>query len=158
MSHTTKNCEDHRFELGALMKNLRLENEKTLEFLRDRTKIPLQTLIFMEEGDASFFKERLYSRGFISVICKELKVDPAPFLDKLDYCESKEDSSKNLNPTHETCSSPLKTGPSSTKKALIFSFLILLCLTGALVYKGFSEEKIPPSEGILLKESTQTTP
>ncbi len=158
MSHTTKNCEDHRFELGTLMKDLRLEKEKTLEFLRDRTKIPLQTLIFMEEGNASFFKERLYSRGFISVICKELKVDPAPFLDKLDCCESKEDSSKNLNPNHEACSPPLKTSSSCIKKTLLFSFLILLCLTGALVYKSFLEEKTPPNEETILKENTQITP
>jgi len=159
MSDTTKNLEDHRLELGTLMKNLRLEKEKTLEEITEKTKIPLKILVFMEEGHASFFKERLYARGFISVICKELKVDPAPFLDKLDCCDLKEEGSKNLSsPPRESCSPPLKTSSSFTKKALLFSFFILLGLTGALVYKHFSEEKTSPSEETLLKENTHTTP
>lgn len=40
MSDTTKHLEDHRLELGTLMKNLRLEKEKTLRKLQKKQKFP----------------------------------------------------------------------------------------------------------------------
>lgn len=142
MNEKIKTYEDYRFELGSMMKDLRLEKTHTLESLSERTKIPLKTLTALEEGEASFFRERLYSRGFISLICRELKADPAPFLNKLDYCENKEQKPKTPQMVPETPSSPRKRRKTFfARKSLLFSFLVLLFLTISLLYKNFSDEK-----------------
>ncbi|HRR70093.1 MAG TPA: helix-turn-helix domain-containing protein, partial [Desulfomonilia bacterium] len=62
---------DEKLTLGQYFKREREERGISLKEIEQKTKIPAQTLKFLEEDQVDVLPPRAFLRGFIQVISKE---------------------------------------------------------------------------------------
>jgi cytoskeleton protein RodZ len=74
---------ESEINIGAELKRLRLEKDLTLEEVCKQTKIHLNTLKNLEEGQLIDMNP-VYVKGFIKIYCRLLGTDSAPFIQTYD--------------------------------------------------------------------------
>jgi len=75
---------DEKLTLGEYFRREREKKGLDLKEIEERTKIPAQTLIFLEENQIDMLPPRTFLRGFLRVICKEFHFDEEELLAHLD--------------------------------------------------------------------------
>ncbi len=68
-------------ETGNILKSARLQQNITLEEIAQATKIKVQTLIALEEGDLSKLPKKAFIRGFVRTYAGYLKLNTTDLLD-----------------------------------------------------------------------------
>ena len=148
MSEEKKNTspKDHRAEFAKQMQTLREEHGYSLEELSKKTKVPLKSLHNLESGHEEFYREKLYSRGFISLLCKEFKVDSEVYLKQIDLCQEP-NQQKTVNILEKEALSQIK--PEKKTRSLsagrFLLFLSLVIITFLLISFFFGPLGIPSS-------------
>lgn len=61
--------------LGEYLVTARKNRDLERESLSSKTKIPLKILIALEENNPDILPKPVFVRGFIKILCKELKID-----------------------------------------------------------------------------------
>lgn len=157
-----KNAQEYRDELGKKIANLREEKQYSRETLAQKTKIPLHMIIKLEEGDKSFYKEKLYFRGFLNLICKEFKKEPAELLKQSEKCLE----ARTLRTEKKLTQKNLSQVKSLETKTL-FGFKTLFLTLGTLVFLittvfyqklGDKHQEITPVSNDSFKKVTTKTP
>jgi cytoskeletal protein RodZ len=75
---------EDRLTLGQYFKQEREKREITLKEIEQTTKIPAQTLKFLEEDQIDVLPPRAFLRGFLQVISKEFGFDEEELVKHLD--------------------------------------------------------------------------
>ena len=75
---------EEKLTLGEYFRSEREKKGLDLKEIEERTKIPAQTLIFMEENQLDMLPPRTFLRGFLRVISKEFHFDEEELLAHLD--------------------------------------------------------------------------
>lgn len=75
---------EEKLTLGQYFKREREQREITLKEIEQRTKIPAQTLKFLEEDQINVLPPRAFLRGFLQVISKEFGFDEEELVRHLD--------------------------------------------------------------------------
>ena len=122
---------EEKLTLGQYFKREREKREITLKEIEQTTKIPAQTLKFLEEDQIDVLPPRAFLRGFLQVIAKEFDFDEEELIRHLDETLAsygkKEDTKKNWF---------MKKGKGrSMMLRVLFVALLLLILIAAV---GFS--------------------
>ena len=90
---------EEKLTLGQYFKREREKREITLKEIEQTTKIPAQTLKFLEEDQIDVLPPRAFLRGFLQVIAKEFDFDEEELIRHLDETLAsygkKEDTKKN---------------------------------------------------------------
>jgi cytoskeletal protein RodZ len=75
---------EEKLTLGQYFKREREKREITLKEIEQTTKIPAQTLKFLEEDQIDVLPPRAFLRGFLQVIAKEFDFDEEELVRHLD--------------------------------------------------------------------------
>lgn len=75
---------EEKLTLGEYFRSEREKKGLDLKEIEERTKIPAQTLIFMEENQLDMLPPRTFLRGFLKVISKEFHFDEEELLAHLE--------------------------------------------------------------------------
>lgn len=75
---------EEKLTLGEYFRSEREKRGLELKEIEERTKIPAQTLIFMEENQVDMLPPRTFLRGFLRVISKEFNFDEEELLAHLE--------------------------------------------------------------------------
>jgi cytoskeletal protein RodZ len=75
---------EEKLTLGQYFKREREKREITLKEIEQTTKIPAQTLKFLEEDQIDVLPPRAFLRGFLQVIAKEFDFDEEELIRHLD--------------------------------------------------------------------------
>lgn len=75
---------EEKLTLGQYFKREREKREITLKEIEQTTKIPAQTLKFLEEDQIDVLPPRAFLRGFLQVIAKEFEFDEEELVHHLD--------------------------------------------------------------------------
>lgn len=86
-------------ELGNRLRARREERGLTLRDIEQSTKIGIRLLEKMEAGAFDALPEGIFARNFIRQYCKEVKLDPAPFLAVLAQEPESEPTKRSVEPT-----------------------------------------------------------
>jgi cytoskeletal protein RodZ len=122
---------EEKLTLGQYFKREREKREITLKEIEQTTKIPAQTLKFLEEDQIDVLPPRAFLRGFLQVIAKEFDFDEEELIRHLDETLSaygkKEDPKKSrfMNDGR---------GKSMLLRVLVVVFLLLILIAAV----GFS--------------------
>ena len=151
-----KNPEEIREELGNFFSSLRKEKSYTREALSLKTKVPLKALLNLESGSKDFYKERLYARGFLTLLCRELKISDKDILNKASKCleDSWVPSKTIIEQETLTGVKKLKTKTLFSFKSALFSLLILFGGAAFLVSKSLNYRLSQKSPNIVLQKKT----
>ncbi len=91
---------EDKLTLGQYFKSEREKREITLKEIEQITKIPAQTLKFLEEDQIDVLPPRAFLRGFLQVISKEFDFDEEELVKHLDETlaahEKKEEAKSRL--------------------------------------------------------------
>ena len=71
-------------EIGYSLKEKRENLGYTLDHISSIIRISVYTIQQLEEGNYSFFKNMVFLKGSLRNYCNFMKVDPTPFLEKID--------------------------------------------------------------------------
>ncbi|HPI93978.1 MAG TPA: helix-turn-helix domain-containing protein [Deltaproteobacteria bacterium] len=85
---------EEKLTLGEYFRREREKKGLDLKEIEERTKIPAQTLIFLEENQLDMLPPRTFLRGFLRVISKEFDFDEEEILAHLEETLS---SHENMN-------------------------------------------------------------
>lgn len=121
---------EDRLTLGQYFKSEREKREITLKEIEQTTKIPAQTLKFLEEDQIDVLPPRAFLRGFLQVISKEFGFDEEELVKHLDETLSahgKKEEARSRFMRKGKGKSPLL--------RILFIIILLAILAGAI---GFS--------------------
>ena len=84
-------------QIGQRLKNSRLKKKRTIEKISERTKISIQNLNNIENGNFHLLAGEFYQKSFIKSYCKELRISDKKLLLMLDnpLTKSNEDSKES---------------------------------------------------------------
>ena len=69
-------------EFGKSLRTTREAKGITIEQLAERTHMPAKTIRELENEDFSSFAAPIYGRGFVKLYCREVGLEPKPFIDE----------------------------------------------------------------------------
>lgn len=121
---------EDRLTLGQYFKSEREKREITLKEIEQTTKIPAQTLKFLEEDQIDVLPPRAFLRGFLQVISKEFGFDEEELVKHLDETLSSHGKKE------ETRSRFMRKGKGKSTLLRILLVIVLLAILAAAV--GFS--------------------
>ena len=75
---------EEKLTLGEYFRSEREKRGLELKEIEERTKIPAQTLIFLEENQLDMLPPRTFLRGFLRVISREFNFDEEELLAHLE--------------------------------------------------------------------------
>jgi len=75
---------EEKLSLGEYFRSEREKRGLELKAIEERTKIPAQTLIFLEENQVDMLPPRTFLRGFLRVISREFNFDEEELLAHLE--------------------------------------------------------------------------
>ena len=137
-------------ELGALIKSRRESKNLTLEDIAQGTKIPLKSLISIEEGDLSFIGYETYYKNFLKCYVLYLGLTYEEYQDLIaqteDFTEQNEPP-KSLE-TQRAESQPEMTKPRGKKLAIQF---VILAVIGGGAYFYFTKDN--KKDDVLIQET-----
>ena len=84
-------------QIGQRLKNSRLKKKRTIEKISERTKISIQNLNNIENGNFHLLAGEFYQKSFIKSYCKELRISDKKLLLMLDNPLSKSNEDSKLN-------------------------------------------------------------
>ncbi len=119
---------EEKLTLGQYFRSEREKREITLKEIEQITKIPAQTLKFMEEDQIDVLPPRAFLRGFLQVISKEFDFDEEALIRHLD--ETLADHGKK-----EETKNRFKNNSASALPRWIFLMVLVLILIAVV---GFS--------------------
>ena len=68
-------------QAGQILKKKRLENRWNLKMVSEISRIRVEKLQAIENGDETSFSAKVHARGFIKIYAKVLSLNPAPLLE-----------------------------------------------------------------------------
>lgn len=119
---------EEKLTLGEYFRNEREKKGIDLKEIEERTKIPAQTLIFMEENQLDMLPPRTFLRGFLRVISKEFHFDEEELLAHLDETLA----------SHESRNKQVKVPSYQTKPVMPMILLIAAAILIVVVLFVFS--------------------
>ena len=75
-------------EIGQILKQRRIKKKLLIEKISNKTKISIQNLINIEEGDFHLIAGKFYQRSFVKAYCEALKISDKKILSLLDTEDS----------------------------------------------------------------------
>ena len=84
-------------QIGQILKNSRLKKKKTIEKISERTKISIQNLNNIENGNFHLLAGEFYQKSFIKTYCKELRISDKKLLLMLNNPLSKSNEDSKLD-------------------------------------------------------------
>ena len=84
-------------QIGQRLKNSRLKKKRTIEKISERTKISIQNLNNIENGNFHLLAGEFYQKSFIKSYCKELRISDKKLLLMLDNPLSKSNEDSKLD-------------------------------------------------------------
>ena len=133
-SHSTETHLDGNLQLtaGQMLKQARVNAGLHVAALAVTLKVPVKRLEALEDDNMTLLPDVVFVRALASSVCRTLKVDPAPILEKLPKA-----SSPRLNSQYGSINMPIRTA-NATGKLNSFELLkapwvmgVLLLLVGA---------------------------
>ncbi len=121
---------EDRLTLGQYFKKEREAREITLKEIEQTTKIPAQTLKFLEEDQIDVLPPRAFLRGFLQVISKEFGFDEEELVKHLDETLSSHGKKE------EARSRFMRKGKGKSTLLRILFAVVLLAVLAAVI--GFS--------------------
>lgn len=152
--------EELRKKLGKLLSSSWTEKGYTRESLSQKTKVPLKALEELEQGHVNFYQERLYARGFLTLICRQLEISDKDILSIAEQCGEKTFSP----PAHFMEQEPVSRVKNLKTKTLfgLKSFLLFLVILGSGVafffYRSSKNELSKTSPKLFLEKNVLATP
>jgi cytoskeleton protein RodZ len=130
--------------LGYFLQRNRSEKNIDLAEIAEETKIPLETLMAMENGDYAALPADAFARGFFSIYARLLNLDVTNVLER--YTKERSLAQKNKKEASQTPSrlgdtvSPMAERPMMTPLSVLgfASVIVLLLLTGICWYLSWN--------------------
>ena len=124
--------ENPQLSAGQMLKQARVNAGLHVAALAVTLKVPVKRLEALEDDNMALLPDVVFLRALASSVCRTLKVDPTPILEKLPKA-----TSPKLNSQYGSINMPIRTA-TSAGKLNFFEFLkapwaigVLLLLTGA---------------------------
>ena len=139
-------------EIGQTLKNYRLKRGVTLEKISNKTKISIQNLHNIENGDFHLLAGEFYQRSFIKAYAKALRINDKKMIAKLKDNSSKKEFDKEVEHNKEISKEKNKMAIANEKiptKPLIFISifgLVTLFLFNFFTDPGIFGTKLPNIE------------
>jgi cytoskeletal protein RodZ len=121
---------EEKLTLGQYFKQEREKREITLKEIEQTTKIPAQTLKFLEEDQIDVLPPRAFLRGFLQVISKEFGFDEEELVRHLDETLASHGKKEEIK------SRFMRRGKGKSPLLRILFVLILIVILAAII--GFS--------------------
>lgn len=109
-------------EFGKSLRTTREAKGITIEQLAERTHMPAKTIRELENEDFSSFAAPIYGRGFVKLYCREVGLEPKPFIDEfMDIFTGNRDLTirdrEPVAPTEPVAPAPAAPAPAATAPA-----------------------------------------
>ena len=133
------------FQIGQILKNSRVKKKITIEKISAKTRISIQNLNNIENGDFHLLAGKFYQRSFIKSYCTALRISEKKILLMLDNASHKSDvknefNKKNENQIEKTRTS-LITEKIPTIPLIIFASLGLIAVSLFSFYQNIEQDK-----------------
>ena len=133
------------FQIGQILKNSRVKKKITIEKISAKTRISIQNLNNIENGDFHLLAGKFYQRSFIKSYCTALRISEKKILLMLDNASHKSDvknefNEKNENQIEKTRTS-LITEKIPTIPLIIFASLGLIAVSLFSFYQNIEQDK-----------------
>ena len=133
------------FQIGQILKNSRVKKKITIEKISAKTRISIQNLNNIENGDFHLLAGKFYQRSFIKSYCAALRISEKKILLMLDNASHKSDvknefNEKNENQIEKTRTS-LITEKIPTIPLIIFASLGLIAVSLFSFYQNIEQDK-----------------
>ena len=131
-------------EIGQILKNTRVKKKITIEKISAKTKISIQNLNNIENGDFHLLAGKFYQRSFVKSYCAALRISEKKILLLLDNALNKsyvKSESTEQNENHlEKTRTPLITEKIPTIPLIIFASLGLIAISLFSFYKNTGQD------------------
>ena len=132
-------------EIGQILKNTRVKKKITIEKISAKTKISIQNLNNIENGDFHLLAGKFYQKSFVKSYCAALRISEKKILLLLDNALNKsyvksEFNEKNENQIEKT-RTPLITEKIPTIPLIIFASLGLIAISLFSFYKNTGQDR-----------------
>ena len=131
-------------EIGQILKNTRVKKKITIEKISAKTKISIQNLNNIENGDFHLLAGKFYQRSFVKSYCAALRISEKKILLLLDNALNKsyvKSESTEQNENHlEKTRTPLITEKIPTIPLIAFASLGLIAISLFSFYKNTGQD------------------